>query len=69
MYIIEKGIPLKREVRQGKYPFNLMEVGDSFFVECSTKKISPLSHSFGKRHNMKFAVRKENEGTRVFRTQ
>jgi hypothetical protein len=31
---IEKNVPFERKKKETKYPFDKMEVGDSFFVEC-----------------------------------
>lgn len=38
---VEKGIPMPDKVRarNGKYPWDTMEVGDSFFLPGRTKKI------------------------------
>ncbi len=47
-YEIEKGIPIPNQYRGGtkrKYPFNDMEVGDSFLVLCSKKRSKNVSAS------------------------
>lgn len=41
MYEIEKGIPIPNSIHGGgqppKYPFEQMEIGDSFFIPCHIK--------------------------------
>ena len=49
------------------YPFGQMEVGDSFFLVIGVKKISSAAYHFGKRNEMKFSVRSEGKGCRVWR--
>lgn len=62
---IEKGIPIRLYYR---YPFGDMEVGDSFFVEnIKTSYLANAAHHYGRRHNKKFACRKEGTGSRVWR--
>lgn len=54
-----------------KYPFEDMEVGDSFFVETDEKGRHRLSEScqyHGKKNNKVFATRKELNGFRVWRS-
>lgn len=76
MFAIEKGveIPKAKAFRQAKYPYQSMEVGDSFFVP-SDEKGSPVTRmrssvaSYLKRNNeLKFIVREVEGGARVWRT-
>ncbi len=40
MYAVEKGIPVTRRFREPyKYPFNDMDVGDSFFIPNGQDRI------------------------------
>jgi len=67
MIDIEKGIPFPA-IRCRKYPFDKMEKGDSFFI--ATDKLNSVHNSasvWGRRHNMKFVVRKVDDGARVWR--
>ena len=69
-YKIKKGVKMPVSRRGGplKYPWPSMKVGDSFF--CNSKRqvvISRAAILYGKRHNMKFATRKEKDGVRVWR--
>lgn len=70
---IEKGIPvapLTGAGRKNKYPFDAMEVGDSFFVKDGKgKSLSRLSYMHGKRLSYKFACRTVEGGVRVWRTE
>ncbi len=65
--VIERGIPLPKNNRWKRYPFAEMKVGDSFFVP--SKKSCNAGFYYGKRHNMKFTVRQENGGCRVWRVR
>lgn len=72
MIKIEKNIPFPRYTKNGrstnrKYPWEEMQVGDSFFSEKkATTMVSAANHA-GKRLGMKFATKSENKGTRVWR--
>lgn len=74
MFEIEKNIPLlPRKLPHGpaaKYPFALMDVGDSFFVPA-TPKVSPAKVqtrlSTRKIPGAKFATRQVEGGVRVWR--
>ena len=66
---VDKGVPMPCRPTGKKYPFEEMEVGDSFFVRGETARINPAY--WGKKLNVKFATRfvVENNvrGTRVWR--
>lgn len=73
MFKIEKGIPLKQ---RRSYPFEEMEVGDSFFVgfeEGNPNNVRAAVYSsassYGSRHNKRFATRIQGDGVRVWRTR
>ena len=72
-FTIEKGIPVPKQVgagRKNKYPFDAMEVGDSFFVKDGTvKTLSRSCGIYGKRLERKFASRTVDGGVRVWRTE
>lgn len=64
--VIEYGIPLARnnDLRKRKYPFNKMDVGDSF--EIPFKKVSAVRQSatnYAKDHGVKFSVRRTGTDT------
>lgn len=66
-YKIEKGIPIPGV----KYPFDLMGVGDSFFVADENERglVSTMASRTGKKLGMKFSVKKQTGGGfRVWRT-
>lgn len=75
MIKVDKGIPIppKNSSRRGpvrEYPWHLMEVGDSFFVEGDAAKRASVASSgsrYGVLHNMKFTNRKEGNGWRIWR--
>lgn len=65
---IDKNIPMPTR-RYSKYPFNEMEVGDSFFVEGKSNALLSIAKYFAKSQKLdwKFTVRKEVNGTRIWR--
>ena len=62
---IDKGIPYP--ARKAKYPFNEMDVGDSFFIEAGFDAARSSSAVFGSRNNKKFSFRKVDGGFRCWR--
>ena len=59
---IEKGIPIPP--KRGRYPWNNMEVGDSFFA------IERVAASWAsRRHGRRFSMRREGDGWRVWRIE
>lgn len=76
MITIEKGIPMPKQTRTSKYPFNEMVVGDSFLLEClptapSLARLRNACAAYRKRDGKaetKFAVRAVEDGIRVWRT-
>lgn len=57
--------PVKRG-RKAKYPFANMKVNDSFFAENKNVRLS--AYAYGKRHNMVFTGKTEQNGVRITRT-
>lgn len=69
---IEKGIPAPRysKGRGLKYPFDKMEVGDSFLATGSKPHVvSSCASNFGKKNSKKFVTRIVDGGVRVWRAQ
>lgn len=69
---ISKMVPLPNESGSGegvaRYPFEEMEIGDSFFVSHSLgESVKAAYCSYGKRHNKKFVSRRVGNGRRVWR--
>jgi len=81
MYRILKNVPMppKRPCRKPattKYPFALMQVGDSFIVRCAASnvkkemtRIRALATKSQKALNCKFALRPLETGVGVWRVQ
>lgn len=69
---IDKTIPIPSDVGAGRkaiYPFELMEVGDSFLVPAELRETAKSSaYSWASRKGVKFAVRTSRDGVRVWRT-
>lgn len=66
MIPIDKGIPLP-----GKYPFDKMEVGDSFLVPAGVPRttVGVAASRYGKPRGMKFSFRVTPEGLRCWRVE
>lgn len=85
MFEIEKDVEvspaIKLSGRTRKYPFNEMDVGDSFFIPSGTyagesvdganrPRVSSAAHNYGKDHGQKFTIRKQPcGGYRVWRIE
>jgi hypothetical protein len=78
MFKIEKGVQLASVVGRysdtSKWPFDKMEVGDSFFVPIDdsdwvimSNRLASTIWFHGKQNGMKFAQRKVEGGRRVWR--
>ena len=62
--------PRGRGVRESKYPFAEMNVGDSFVVTDKTARtVRSAVAAFQKKFTAKFAVRTTDEGIGVWRTE
>jgi len=69
-YQIESGVPMPINLRNVKYPFKTMEIGDSFIIDnVNAQIISKAAYVFGKRNNKKFAVRTNDGTARIWRIQ
>lgn len=73
-YVIEKGVPVARANAAEKYPFNDMEVGDSFLVpKDKGNHVRNAASKHGTYGGKKFITRARNEkdhgesGMRVWR--
>lgn len=75
MIEIEKGVPMPADAGQGpsKYPWALMEIGDSFFVPNGDRvaTVRQQAAKKGGQLGRKFTVsaKGQNGGVRVWRTE
>lgn len=68
MYDIEKGIPVPPDARN-KYPFDALNVGDSFLVPVGNfNTLRAAAYFKGKRSGKKYVARLTDKGIRVWRT-
>ncbi len=71
MYEIEKNIPVPGDVKidkRKKYPFDQMNVGDSFFAKNKTaRSLSNSSQWHAKKTGKKFTCTTEADGARCWR--
>lgn len=78
MINIESGVPIPKGagVKGATYPFLGMKVGESFFVAAVNgedvrkvvARVSNCASAYGKRHGLRFAVRRVEGGARCWRT-
>jgi hypothetical protein len=61
---IEKNIPAPNHKKGTQWPFALMNVGDSFL---GTQSARTASFVWAKKHNHKFASKRENGLVRIWR--
>lgn len=71
MIVFEKGIPIPATARAGtgkQAKILKMEVGDSFYLSDYTTSQANGLLGLGRKNGMKFAIRKQETGVRVWRT-
>ena len=65
---IDKDVPIPS--KSGKYPWDNMEVGDSFYIDVQVQKVGGrITHVRKKWPDRKWVTRKEGVGTRVWRVK
>lgn len=69
---IEKGIPVhdprgNANASRGKYPWEAMQIGDSFFAAVSPNALRTTAQYHARKTGRKFVVRKEGDGARAWR--
>jgi len=73
MYRIQKNIPIPAKKSAGRkqvYPFEKMEVGDSFAIPLSkAKSAAAIMVKYAKRTGMKFTKRLLDKEVRIWRIQ
>lgn len=71
MFKIEKGVEAPAGTKRRKYPFQDMDIGDSFFIEDASPRhnhqIYAAASYAGSRHGKTFTVRTVEGGYRVWR--
>ena len=70
MIEVTKLVPLPELRSRNKYPYEEMEVEDSFYVEgVSAQNIFNCNYKRNKVGDKQFIARKEGDGVRVWRTR
>lgn len=70
MPILEKGIAIPEKQKVVKYPYQYMEVGDSFLVpEGNLSKVCNASYREWKKTGRKYTARVVDGGVRVWRVE
>lgn len=70
MYVIEKNVPIEeKRGRKPKYPFDQMEIGDSFLVIDRKDKniVRAAAHMYGRKNTITFKTQTVEQGVRVWR--
>lgn len=67
MIEIDKQLSIPAKGNNVKYPFKIMEIGESVFTTKNIVSFTSAAHSAGKRYGMKFMCRKWKNGTRIWR--
>ena len=68
VYEITKAIPLPQPMKRYNYPYEQLQVGESFWVpSVKVQHMCNANRRQGKRLERKFVCRKEGEGVRVWR--
>jgi len=69
-YVVEKNVPQparKTSAGVSKYPFDKMDVGDSFLFVGPITRIRSATAISGRRHGRRYSVRAEGNVARVWR--
>ena len=70
MYEITKSVPLPQPIKRHNYPYEQLQVGESFWVTgISMQSLCNANRRQSKRLARKFICRKEGEGVRVWRVE
>ncbi len=70
MYKIEKNVPPPKAVRKRKWPFSELEVGDSTLILQEERNAAAKAACwYGKRSGKRFALRKVDDGVRIWRVE
>ena len=68
MYKVEKDVPLPEPKVRHNYPYEQMQVGESFWVDgLSLQALCNSNLRWSKKLNRKFICRREGEGVRIWR--
>jgi hypothetical protein len=66
---VDRDVPIPAFIEGGrKYPFNTMNVGDSFAVSALARPaVITASVTYARKHGVKFTTRKDGSGYRIWR--
>lgn len=68
MYEISKDVPVPPPIRRMNYPYEQLQVGESFWVAgVSMQSLCNANRRQSKRLERKFICRREGDGVRVWR--
>jgi len=70
MYEIQKDVPLPTKRVKHDYPYEQLEVGESFVVSgVGMNSLCNLNRVKGRKYGRKFVCRKDGEGIRIWRVE
>ena len=66
-YKIEKNIPIPSTKKKRTYPFESMQVKDSFYADISINHATALARYWAKKLDTAYTCRSEGNGARIWR--
>lgn len=68
MYTIEKNVPVPPPSKMGRFPYDQLDVGDSFkAIGVKLQSVCNSNYRMAKKLGRKFTARQEDDGVRVWR--
>lgn len=70
MYEITKDVPIPAPIKKHNYPYDLLQVGESFWVSgVKMQALCNANRRQSKRLSRTFVCRREGDGVRVWRVE
>ena len=70
VYEITKAVPIPEPIKRHNYPYEMLQVGESFWVTgVSMQALCNSNRRQAKRLDRKFICRKEKNGVRIWRVE
>jgi len=66
-YKIEKNIPIPKATKKRLYPFEKMQVSDSFYADININHATALARYWSKKLGTAYTARGEGNGARIWR--
>jgi hypothetical protein len=70
MFTLERGLDIPNRRTSPKYPYDQLELGDSFYIQdAELSKVCNANYREWRRTGKKFTARKVDQGVRVWRIE